>query len=1267
MRKLARIVAWIAAAIAGLAVCAVVAVAILSHTAWFRDLVRGKVNAVLAGTFKGRLSIGGLQGSIWGDLVLRDVTLTYQGDRIAHIQRMRVAYGILSLLDDTIDLTHLDLSGVELSGKQDEKGRWNAMEALASVHPSAPTSGGETRFRVLVREISLARGAISVTRSGGEAYSFDGAALSGSAYILKSGMRLKVGSLYGQLSGTNLPPSTVFADVSYQDAIKPGTANIKAVRITTRDSQLELSGAVGNLDTLSMDLRLNVRKIGGADITRFAAKWTPSANLTGNAHLVGSRPDLHLTLALDAADAKVRGDIHADLREPGPHYRGFVDVFNLQPAHLLDLQGFAGVVNASIRGQGAGESIAGFNGTANVRLGRAAYAQWNVGDVILNADVANSGATFKMSVAQGQRAGASASGKIDFRGTTAYQVSLTADHLDLEKVQPAAGRIMRTDLNLAAQVQGRGFKAETAEATARVDWRRSMLGPVRIDSGAVRASVARGIMQLSQASLSAGATKADVKGQVALTGTRRGDISYYLDCNDVAPWMALAGQQGSGKLQVVGRVDGPLNQLRVRGSASLIALKTAGVSVGGGQATYYVDGVPGDKAHGRIDLSLGAVHTQVDLKSIYLGVDLVSLHPTQARILVDTWDAQSRNQKLAAEVRVQPAIIDVKLNELSLQMADGTWQLPRPATIHQDARLLSIEGLEVDNAQKSIRVAGQVAFGGAQNFLFTISGFDLADANPFFANDPGLGGTLDFSLHASGTAAAPVLNSQLSIKPVKARGYTLDEVSAKADFTGGKLSASAVVHQNPKHELDADVTLPLELGWDRRFVAYASGGINGRVHSSGLGLAFLNSLNPRQVQNIAGQLSMDIALTGPIKHPLANGGIWLWGGRGTIVPLGVTIASLSSSVSVTPNAIYLQDLNLRAEDGTIDSWGSVGLDGYRPNAVDLRLKMRSWPAIKTSQYLINTAADVTLKGTPQAAKLGGKVDVLWGVIKPEISFLSNDTVKPDHTIQVVYNGVAPPPPPKAPPPPGANLFKNLAINMMVEIHRDTWVKVASSSVELEGKVRVLKDPRGPVTLRGSIHTVRGQISVAQRPLTIQKGEVTFTGGVPINPSLDIVAQKQVPNYIVSAEIQGTVKKPKLTLTSSPQMSQADILAVLMFGRPTSNLNGGQQASLQNQAATLAGSFAVSAVGQSVADALGLETLQFSVENGMAGVGTYVAPNVFLSASQNVAPQTQQMPGQASQKATIQFYVTPQIEIDTSQSRSPMGNASEIDLFWHREY
>jgi translocation and assembly module TamB len=372
-------------------------------------------------------------------------------------------------------------------------------------------------------------------------------------------------------------------------------------------------------------------------------------------------------------------------------------------------------------------------------------------------------------------------------------------------------------------------------------------------------------------------------------------------------------------------------------------------------------------------------------------------------------------------------------------------------------------------------------------------------------------------------------------------------------------------------------------------------------------------------------------------------------------------------VAISPQAIFLQDLNARAKDGSIDAWGRIALDSYRPTSVDMSLKMTKWPAVNTTEYVADTAANIRLTGALDALKLGGKVEVLWGIIKPDLAFLGNDTVKQDSTIEVVYNGVAPPPPPPTPPSPFANVFTDLAIDVTAQIHRDTWVKVAGSSAELEGNVHVRKKSGGPVTLVGSIDTVRGQIAVAGQPLTLDKGQVTFTGSADIDPSLDIVAQRQLPQYTVSANIGGTAKKPTLTFSSDPEMSQADILSVLMFGRPTSQLSGGQQASLQTQAATIAGSYAANQIGQSVADALGLQTLQFSVDNGMAAVGTYVTQDVFLSASQNVAPQDQQIPGQANQKATITYYLTKHFSIDTSESRSDLGNASELDLGWHTDY
>jgi autotransporter translocation and assembly factor TamB len=1266
MRRVLKILGWIAMGLGALLAITIVAAIVVTNTEWFRDFARAKVNAVLAGTFKGQLAIGRIHGSIWSELTVDDITLTYRGERIAHIERLRAAYGILSILQNTIDLTHLDISGLELSAKQDQDGKWNAAEALASAHPEASTrNGGRTKFRVLIREVSLGRGAIDVTRANGETYALDDSGLGGSVYILQDGLRVKLDSVWGHVTGPQLPPGDIFATLIYETALHPSSVKIDVVKIDTHDSHLQLTGAVSDLAALKMDLRLEAKQIGGADIVRVTKQWSPQANLTGIIQIQGAARDLHLTLAMNAADAKIRGDVHADISKREPRYRGTVDVLDLNPRHLLTTAPASGVLNASVRGHGEGTSLAGFDGHVALRVARLGVESWNAGDLIFDADVANRIATYDAKIAQGQRASATSRGRVDFRGRPQYAISLAANHLNIQKLQNR--RVMRSDLNLAAQVKGSGITLDDADAVARVDVKRSVLGPARIDWGAVRASIAHGLVRIAQASIRAGATNIDAHGQMAMSGARQGDLSYNLKSDDLAPWMTLAGRNGGGKLQVIGRASGPYNALTVRGSASMMSLQTEGISIGAGKVIYAFAGVGNDNAHGRLDASFGQVHTNVDLKSLYLGVDLIRLRPTDALVLVNTWDAQSRNQKLAGEIRLQPNVIDVSLTQLALQMADGTWQLTHPATIHKDARQLAVQNLRLVNAQKELSLQGQVAFGGAQDVSLLVNGLDLGDLNPFIATNPEVAGTLSTSVRITGTSAMPIIVARMQIKPLAARGYTLTEVDANAKYTSGRMVADAEIYQDAAHQLIANATIPMQLGWDRGFIAYASGGINGRVHSSGISLAFLNSLGPRTVRGLDGNISMDVALTGPIKRPQASGGIWLWGGTGKIVPAGVTVEALNTTVLISPQAIFVQDLNARSKDGTIDAWGHIALDGYRPAAIDVSLKMDKWPAINTPEYVAYTAANFHLRGTLEAPALGGNVEVLWGVFKPELAILGSDTIKPDHTIEVVYDGVAPPPLPASPPSPFANLFRNLAIDLVAQIHRDTWVKVAGSSAELEGKVHVGKKSGGPVTLLGAIHSVRGQIAIAGQPLNLQKGEMTFTEGAEIDPSLDIVAERKLPQYTVDANIGGTATKPTLTFSSDPQMSQADILSVLMFGRPTSQLSNNQQASLQTQAATIAGSYAANQIGQSVADALGLKALQFSVENGMAAVGTYLTQDVFLSASQNVTPQTQQIPGQPSQKATIQYYLTQHFEVDTSQSRSSLGNASELNLIWHTQY
>ena len=70
-------------------------------------------------------------------------------------------------------------------------------------------------------------------------------------------------------------------------------------------------------------------------------------------------------------------------------------------------------------------------------------------------------------------------------------------------------------------------------------------------------------------------------------------------------------------------------------------------------------------------------------------------------------------------------------------------------------------------------------------------------------------------------------------------------------------------------------------------------------------------------------------------------------------------------------------------------------------------------------------------------------------------------------------------------------------------------------------------------------------------------------------------------------IDGTAKKPALTLRSDPVLEQADIFALLLFGKPTTELGRGEKLDLQQQALNTTSGYVAAKIGESVSEALDL--------------------------------------------------------------------------------
>jgi translocation and assembly module TamB len=275
-------------------------------------------------------------------------------------------------------------------------------------------------------------------------------------------------------------------------------------------------------------------------------------------------------------------------------------------------------------------------------------------------------------------------------------------------------------------------------------------------------------------------------------------------------------------------------------------------------------------------------------------------------------------------------------------------------------------------------------------------------------------------------------------------------------------------------------------------------------------------------------------------------------------------------------------------------------------------------------------------------------------------------LKPDETIVFVNkNGVQRPPPAQKKESSTAGddqLFKKLSLDLTVRAPGHVWIRHPDLVSELSGNVHATKAPDREIDLTGRIDVVRGWLAFQGRRLQLTRGAIEFTGGGKINPSLDIVAQYRLPNYEVDVTIGGTAEKPTLTLASDPRLEQADILALLIFGKPTASLSQKEQGSLQQSALSITSGYVASQIANSVSKSLGLDSLgvdlgEVDFSGGRIGFGRYIGDKTYVAVSQELADDH-------GREVGLEYQVAPNWKIGTKTSSS---GSQGIDIIWNKRY
>ncbi len=1238
--------------------------AVVSQTAAFRDWLRRQVVTRVNAGLNGELTIGRLEGNLVQGLVVTDVRLRSEGRRVLAVRRVAARYDLVTLLTSGgLVLRDVELSGLALEVVADERG-WN----VARLSRPAPQPRQPSTLEVVLDRARVADASVKVVRPA-DVWRVRDLRVDGSARFGPGGQALTLAALSAALPGRDLRVAELSGRIAV-DADR--TIHADAVHLRTDASEVRADARVPGKSGGAYDVSLDVPHLAAAEVHRLVRGAVPATDLALRAHVRGPAEWASVDAAITSEAGEIALDGNAGLGDP-PSYDVRTRLTALNVARLLGPSRPVTNLNGTVTLKGKGATLDAA-ASAAVLLQDSTISDRVISRLSVDGDVAGRQVTFTAATALG-------GGEAEARGTVSladerYDLRLTTRALD---PAPLVGRPdLHAQLSATVTLAGTGFRAETAHAEAHLAMTPSKIEQVDVASAKADLRAANGTLTIDQLRVDASAVQLEASGTLAVgsqPSATTGALRYQLRASDLAPVARIAGAGPlAGSVGVEGTATGGLADLGIR--ATITGRQLAGGGAVVGKLTAHVSGEGIGGARARADVDVQAEDLQAAARH-FATLDAsghweraTATRATATATVHAQEDAHHRHE-VAFSAALEPAERRVTIASLRLDLGDDTWRAEGTPVVTQRGTRVAVDRLALRSARGLVRVDGEAGTTGAQDLDLRLEDLDLAT---FEKNlQAKVSGRLSATAHLGGSAAAPDVQAHVTIAAPTIEQVRYESAAVDATIGGGRVAMTARVVQNGPRQLALDASSPFRLSLSP-FTYVTSGALSGTLRASAIDLTFLDPLIP-QVSKLAGVLNADLALGGSVAAPEARGPLTITGGRAYVVPAGLTYDPVELQLTLEGTTVSIDTLSITSRKGTLRGGGNARL-GSEGAVMDARFELDRFPLFANEYGEGVVSGWLWLAGTTAAPVVEGTLTTnRFVLLVPEA--LPGSVRPPDPTITVVAGPAAPTPqpiaatapsgvlgPPEPPAPPRAptpGVYDRAAITVQIDIPRDAWVRRSDTNIELRGWMTAWKKPARELALAGVIDTVRGWYTFQGKTFTLEEGRVSFTGQ-DFNPVLELTARYTAGDYTVRIKIGGTLTKPTLTLESEPALEQADVLSVLLFGKPASELNRGESAGLREQAIGVASSYVASELRQSVADALGVDVLQFQtggqgVEGASLSVGKYVAPDVFVSLAHRFAKQ-------GVQELRIEYSVRPHWSIETS---SDTLGESGVDVFWKKRY
>lgn len=477
------------------------------------------------------------------------------------------------------------------------------------------------------------------------------------------------------------------------------------------------------------------------------------------------------------------------------------------------------------------------------------------------------------------------------------------------------------------------------------------------------------------------------------------------------------------------------------------------------------------------------------------------------------------------------------------------------------------------------------------------------------AFDPDLAGDIDGTFNLSGRGETLLGDFTAKLTGARERGSKLEQsldAQIQGDLRDRVLTITADGANRLGLKAEARLTLPAEasakplrLAIDRTRPMQGSFLAQGEIKP-------LWDLLMGPERSLSGKIDAQGSLAGTLADPRLVGRAALDGGAFEDERTGLRLRNTTLRLALADNAIDVSQAT--GEDGRGGSLSGAGrIDLSREGVSSFKLDLKGFQLINndlatataTGQATINRSADgkVKLSGalTIDRADVSAQTKTPAGVVSMDV-IERNRPADLDQGQQ---------------PRRAAAAGGGMALDIDLKAPRRVFVKGRGLDVELSLDAHVGGTSSTP-SLSGVARMVRGEYDFAGKRFEFDDNGVVTLGTQLDRIRLNLSARREDTSLTAVVKIQGTAAKPEITLTSTPELPNDEVLSQVLFGASAAQLSPIEAAQLASALAALAGGGGFDVIGN-LRSLARLDRLAFA--EGTAGMtvagGKYLTDDVYL--------------------------------------------------------